>query len=960
MMTPERWQQVKEVLARALEYDPAERAAFLDQACANDPPLRDEVERLLAANQKASESFLGDAATHELASVPAPDAPDPRIGQRIGPYKIVEAVGKGGMGSVYRAVRADDQYQKQVAIKLVHAGQDSAYIISRFKHERQILASLDHPNIARLLDGGTTDDGAPYFVMELIEGEPIDQYCNQHRLSIADRLKVFLLVCGAVQFAHKRLIIHRDIKPGNILVEADGTPKLLDFGIAKLLDTEGEDATITLLRALTPGYASPEQIKGAPITTASDVYSLGVVLYELLTGRSPYRVAGGTLHELARAVCESEPERPSTAVRRKLASGGQSALPAISELRDGSAEKLRRGLRGDLDNIVLMALRKEPERRYSSVDHFADDIRRHLDARPVLASKGTVSYRMRKFVQRHKVGVAAAAAVVLALLAGVTATIREARIARQQAAIAQAERAQAQRRFDDVRKLANSLIFEVHDSIVDLPGSTPARKLIMERAVQYLDSLAKDAGGDSSLQRDLAWAYHRIGKVQGAENQGNVGDTAAMLASINKAAALFEQVAKSNPDSSIDQLNAAFAHRLLATTSPREDERRHNLDQAMAITDRLIQADPGNPKVKSERSIELAVLAALQDAKGDGAAAVESFRRAAAMKEDLVAVNYPQAKQGLANVKGQLAFELTVVGSRKEGLDVNAGAISIYESILAQEKNNARAERELGWCFWNRGRIEMLDGNYAGALASFRKALSIVTPLEKQDPENMTLRFDVAGDTASIGEAWAGLGDWTQSLAFLDRAIQSFEEGFKASPTYGFEGVAATYMWRGDVLTRAGRPEPAIADYHKAISILERPGDSPLDPGGLCQLAATYEKLGMALERAGRVQEAEANFAKAIEIATPLKAGSAPNLFLPYVEVDAYFGLGELARRAAERSHDPLLTRAQWEKARQSYLQSQAAWKQVRNSGPTGLYGFFLANPAQLARAAAAAEAAVH
>ncbi len=320
-MTPEDWQKVRGILEQALDLPPSRRAAYLQEACAGDAALRREVESLIASNDQASTDFLEQNAFGVPADVGAPVS---LAGRRIGPYEILEAAGEGGMGTVYRAARADDQYQKQVAIKLVRGGVGDAFRMHRFKSERQILADLDHPNIARLLDAGAMEDGQPYVVMEYVQGQPINEYCDTRKLSVTERLRLFRTVCSAVAYAHQRLVIHRDIKPANILVTETGEPKLLDFGIAKIIDADSEqgdagnsDATLTVLRAMTPEYASPEQVRGQPMTTASDVYSLGVVLYGLLTGRRPYPAASRLPHEIAQAVCEAEPEKPSTAIDRR-------------------------------------------------------------------------------------------------------------------------------------------------------------------------------------------------------------------------------------------------------------------------------------------------------------------------------------------------------------------------------------------------------------------------------------------------------------------------------------------------------------------------------------------------------------------------------------------------------------------------------------------------------------------
>jgi serine/threonine protein kinase/tetratricopeptide (TPR) repeat protein len=416
--TAERWQTIKGLFAEALDREPKDRRAYLGGACGGDDALLAEVESLLNA-----------AANEEATADPSkPPVQDSLIGRRIGAYKIERQIGSGGMASVYLACRADEEYQKQVAVKILRPELDSGELLRRFRNERQTLATLDHPNIVKLVDGGSSEDGLPFIVMDYVDGTPIDEFCDSRKLSVEERLRLFSEVCAGVECAHRNFVIHRDLKPSNILVTADGTPKLLDFGIAKVLSppdaSQPQMLTQTLGRRMTPAYASPEQVKGTPVTTATDIYSLGVVLYELLTGHRPYKLKQSTPPELERAICEEEPENPSTAVDRventTSADGTTVTITpdSVSRARESWPEKLRRRLRGDLDNIVLTALQKEAERRYASVGAFSEDIQRHLDHLPVKARRSTLAYRSTKFVKRHRMGVLTGAMLALVALGG--------------------------------------------------------------------------------------------------------------------------------------------------------------------------------------------------------------------------------------------------------------------------------------------------------------------------------------------------------------------------------------------------------------------------------------------------------------------------------------------------------------------------------------------------------------
>ena len=450
--TSARWKRVKELFQTALDLEPSQRLAFLAENCP-DEEIREEVEVLLRSYQEAG-SFLNNPAVNRLweeraseassdskstcahfTTVPETEVIEPMIGRRLGAYKIARRLGQGGMAVVFLATRADDEYQKQVAIKLVQPGYDNRELLSRFRNERQTLADLDHPNIVKLLDGGSTPEGSPFLVMDYVQGTPIDDYCDRHKMRVDDRLRLFSKVCEAVQYAHRKSIVHRDLKPSNIQVTDDGTPKVLDFGIAKVLNPPSSAQTLLLTqtgtRCMTPAYASPEQMRGKSITAATDIYSLGVVLYELLSGHRPYRLKQNTPAEIERAICEEEPEPPSTAVSRvesEITSNGDPVTKTpelVSESREGAPEKLRRHLRGDLDNIVLKALQKEPEKRYRSVEEFSQDIQRHLQHLPVKARRATLAYRTSKFVRRHKSQIVAASVGAVLLILGVLVEVNQ-------------------------------------------------------------------------------------------------------------------------------------------------------------------------------------------------------------------------------------------------------------------------------------------------------------------------------------------------------------------------------------------------------------------------------------------------------------------------------------------------------------------------------------------------------
>jgi non-specific serine/threonine protein kinase/serine/threonine-protein kinase len=821
-------------------------------------------------------------------------------GARIGPYRLIREIGHGGMGSVYLGVRDDDAFQKRVAIKVLKRGMDTDSIVRRFRHERQILAGLDHPNIAGLLDGGTTPDGRPYFAMEYVDGQPIVDYCDARRLDTPARVRLFRSVCGAVQYAHQNLIIHRDIKPANVLVTADGTPKLLDFGIAKLLNPELTGHTLAPTGAgvqlMTPEYASPEQVRGDTVTTATDIYSLGVMLYELLTGRRPYRLTSRVPSEIARVICEAVPARPSTAVTQAPDPADAGEAATVGEVRHAATQRpgtashwvadtdrLRRQLAGDLDNIVLKALSKEPDRRYASVDQFSEDLGRHLAGLPVIARKDTFGYRTVKFVQRNRGAVAAGVLTFFALVTGIVGTTWQARAAR-------AERARAEQRFNDVRALANSFIFDIHDQIRDLPGSTPARQLVVTKGLEYLDKLARDAGDRADLRRDLAGAYLKVGDVQGRPFNPNLGDTAGALASYRKAAALYESLGTATPaDASLRrELSTAYLRLsdILASTgdtaealsfarkgldlhresgadlTPSPDAQRELAASysrvgdllsatgdtngalehrriSLAMTEKLGASAPDDPANLRQLGIAYQKLGnSLGNPNypniGDYAGALEQLQRSIAVFERASKL-YPDNAlfhRNLAVAQSNTADILIALDRRDEALQRQKMALATFQAQAEADPSNAAAKNDLAISVFKIAEMLGASGEHGEALRHFERALSIHQALAAADPENDALRLEVASDYSALALTQAKLGQRTSALASHFLALTTARELSKANPG-NVElrvAVALALTGRGDSYIAFASGEKGSArsddlraaerDYAEAVDIL--------------------------------------------------------------------------------------------------------------------------------------------
>ena len=739
---------MKSVFESVKDLDGDARPPALDRLCA-DSAVRREVESLLEWDEGGDGAFLEDS---PLSVLLRRDGPDPMLGQTLGAYRVAERIGQGGMGTVYRAVRADAAYEKAVAIKVISRGLSSDRVILQFKRERQAVASLDHHDIARLVDGGTTADGRPYFVMDYVEGVPLDVFCDRRHLSIDERLRLFRRVCAAVHYAHQRLIVHSDLKPDNILVTADGTPKLLDFGVAKLLDGAVDPvAGLEATRRMTPEYSSPEQMSGQPITTATDVYSLGVVLYVLLSGRRPYDLEG---RDPRRIVCDTAALPPS-----------EVCPPALV-----------RRLAGDLDAIVLRAMEKRPDQRYGSIEQFSDDILRHLESLPVRARQHTVPYRLRRFVVRRRYGVAGGLVAAALVVLGVSGIAWQAQVARH-------ERARAERRLNDVRRLADSFMFEIHDAIVNIPGTTSARALMVKRALEYLDSVATESGDEPSLQRELAAGYVKVADAQGHPTSANVGDSAGARASYEK---------------------------------------------AIAICNALLNRDPQDVETQRTLAMALRRQGDVVSWTGDVAAAIERAQASLAIYQRLAArsgataedrFQYAIARIKIADVLGNRNFPNA--GRTAEALDVYRRTLPALQELAAADPRNDRVLRYLALIHERLGSMFEVTQDLDAALASYQESFRLRLALADRNPFHHDIQRDAAVAYEKVGNVLVARGEHEAALAEYRLALARFEQMLVGDPSNALaaRSVAISLQKVGSALRELKRYDEALSVYQRAQQI---------------------------------------------------------------------------------------------------------------------------------------------
>ncbi|MEO8277775.1 MAG: serine/threonine-protein kinase, partial [Thermoanaerobaculia bacterium] len=859
-MKSDRWREVRSLFDRLLDLPAGERAALLAAETAADPELRSEVESLLALAAEA-EPFLEMPAAEEarqqlidLSGAPSGDlyllpADDGGVrgdageavapGAAIGAYRIVREIGHGGMGTVYLCERASGDFGQRVAIKLIRRGMDTALVVERFLAERRILSALEHPNIARLIDGGTTADGRPYFVMEYIEGEALLDYCDKRRLTVADRLRLFREVCRAVQYAHQRLVVHRDLKPTNILVTSDGIPKLLDFGLSRVLNPDGSAETRGLtalgLRMMTPEYASPEQARGELVTTASDVYSLGILLFELLTGRRPYRIRSRRAADLERAICDEIPERPSTAA----AKGGEIDTPGgpvtltakeASEVRDGSVARLRRALAGDIDNIVLKALKKEPERRYSSAGELAEDIRRHLAGLPVMARPDTLGYRASKFVRRHAVALSGTlgAAVLLAILIG----IHTSQLSR--------ERDRAEMQATESKELATFLasLFELSDldrtrgqalsarDILDrgaarIESDLGAQPQVAAKMMQIIANVYRELDLNAQARPLLEGAVAALRRLHGEENldvataERNLGALLHALGDEQHAEELLRQAIRTGQTLAPGGVDLALARGVLANTLKRLGQypaADAEFRAALAILDK---APPPDELALAKTLGNYGLFLETVDLAPKG---VPYLRRTLEIEDRVLGPESPSAGANRLN----LGIGLRLTGAFDEAIAVETQALAIAEKSYGRKNSfYGKALNELGSTWSAKGDVDRAGESYRASIPIYEEVLG------PDHPDTVGARRNLAILLAINGREREALPEFQAVLASRERrfgpdhpavAESLFDVANARRGTGDLTGVEAM-MRRGLAIYRA-KVDPDSSDLACALSDL--------------------------------------------------------------------------------------------------------------------------------------------
>ena len=767
---PERMRRLLDLLGQALDRPAAERAAFVAAMPETDTEIRAGLARMLELDTDSPALAQVEGGAAALVT-PAPDEEEERkAGEHIGDWVLERPLGRGGMGTVWLARKDGDASLPPVAIKMPTTGGAGRGAAERLAREGAILAALNHPNIARLVEAGASGDGQPFLALEYVAGQSLPAWCDARNVGIRERLALFVKVLDAVAYAHAALVLHRDLKPGNVLVTQTGEVKLLDFGIAKLMDDTGAAGSTQLTRlagrALTPDYASPEQVAGIPLTVASDVYSLGVMLFELLTGGRPYRLRRGSAAELEEAILTADTARPSAAVTATFAHNARET-PA----------RLKRAIAGDLDTIILKALKKSPAERYPSALALKDDIERYLGGRPVLARADSAGYRTRKFILRHKLAVGAGAAVLASLVIGLAAALWQAGVAREQSRLAEAQRERAEQRFDDVRAMANSLITEVAESIQYLPGATQARERITAKAVEFLDKLAADPRRDDALARELAGGYQRVAEALNGALYANQGDAQGANRNYDKALSLLQPLASRVGATAADRAayaGAALSHGVNLLEQGRVDEALAHTRRGLELRLALLAESPDDIERSRDVGTAETYLANVLAEKGDLAGALaanESVRarfRAMVERDPRSARNRWGLICGYSNT-GSILAELRRDGEARERL---LRAVTLNLELQVDRPDHYSVLQGFGAYHHILAEIAIRGRDWASATAHLEESLRRRRDLAARDANDVEAAINLARTQATLGLVRAEQGR-REGLALIDGARAS-------------------------------------------------------------------------------------------------------------------------------------------------------------------------------------------
>lgn len=838
------WERIKEIFALVSEAKKEDREALIRSQCGGNAELEHEILSLLNAAEKTENLFEGVLNPSEFFP---PASSQREVSNVFGPYRIVREIGRGGMGTVFLAERTDGEFNQRVALKIIRQSVTDKIAVERFRRERELLAGLSHPNIARLLDGGVSESGEPYFAMEFVDGKPLLNFAESLWPSIKDRLVLFLKICSAVAYSHKNLIIHRDLKPQNILVTSDGEPKLLDFGLAKVLVDSDKEQTATQFRAFTPAYASPEQILGRRVSTASDIYSLGLILFELLTGKRPFNHEGKSLDELVENITYATPPKPSGL------SPAKSSLP-------GNAEKIEH----DLDTIVLKCLAPEPDKRYATVEELGADIQRFLDGRPILARPQTFGYRAVKFARRNRTAAAAGVLITLALVVGFGVSLWQTNIARR-------ERDRAERRFQDVRKLAYSLLFEITPKIENLEGSIPAREALIARSIEYLDSLAAEAGNDPELLSELAAAYEKIGELQGHHTKPNIGDLAGALESYKKANAI-RRILPQTPENR--RLTAENYRQLSDARWWQGDTEgsRLDLESAIGIYDAMLAEEPANPEIRIAHLRTLNDQAQWFQASNRYPEAISVCEKILAEVNSIDSSNI-EVREILFMTLADLGNALSWNGQQQRAEKEMAIAIAGMQQIYNENPTNSRL-RHLLWRALTLSSVIYEEIDDRRSLRFAQMALDVATKAIAAEPADIQARHNIARSTYRVGVVLVNLKRTKEAIEALSRSETMFKSliGNEPRNNYYRSDLARINLRKGLALQQIGKREESNNSFTEAMKLWELMAESdPANKNVRRDIAMTNMYLGDNLEKMRKTEAAAEKYKAAVDMMTQLK-----------------------------------------------------------------------------------------